>query len=73
MGASALSSVAEQLSYTQPVPGSIPGARTKKHCIFQRSKYNINYARLAQLVRAARLHREGRGFESLNAHSEGQE
>ncbi len=27
-----------------------------------------NYARLAQLVRASRLHREGRGFESLGAH-----
>ena len=25
--------------------------------------------RLAQLARASRLHREGRGFESLNAHS----
>ena len=25
-------------------------------------------ARLAQLVRASRLHREGRGFESLGAH-----
>ncbi len=24
--------------------------------------------RLAQLVRASRLHREGRGFESLTAH-----
>ena len=24
--------------------------------------------RLAQLARASRLHREGRGFESLNAH-----
>ena len=27
-----------------------------------------NHARLAQLVRASRLHREGRGFESLSAH-----
>ena len=26
--------------------------------------------RLAQLARASRLHREGRGFESLNAHIE---
>jgi len=25
--------------------------------------------RLAQLVRASRLHREGRGFEALTAHS----
>ena len=28
----------------------------------------ILYGRLAQLVRASRLHRECRGFESLNAH-----
>ena len=26
------------------------------------------FGRLAQLIRASRLHREGQGFESLNAH-----
>jgi hypothetical protein len=34
-------------------------------------RYNslvIRYGRLAQLARASRLHREGRGFESLSAH-----
>ena len=28
------------------------------------------FGRLAQLIRASRLHREGQGFESLNAHQD---
>ncbi len=31
--------------------------------------YNNPHGRLAQLVRASLLHREGQGFESLSAHS----
>ena len=30
--------------------------------------YEFEKGRLAQLARASRLHREGRGFKSLNAH-----
>ncbi len=33
----------------------------------------IKQGRLAQLARASRLHREGRGFKSLNAHFENPE
>lgn len=33
-------------------------------------RYNLRVGRLAQLVRATRLHRVGQGFESLVAHQE---
>ena len=39
--------------------------KRKKCCILL---YNRYFGRLAQLVRASRLHRECRGFESLIAH-----
>ena len=36
-----------------------------------RTRYDDGEGRLAQLVRASRLHREGRGFEPLTAHHAG--
>ncbi len=49
----------EQASYTRPVVGSSPTGPTEE---------KENFGRLAQLVRASRLHREGRRFESCIAH-----
>ena len=55
----------------------IPSSQIKKFpkltpkftCFFQIGHYNCeSLGRLAQLVRALRLHRRGRGFESLTAH-----
>ena len=34
-----------------------------------KSRYNSSAGRIAQLVRASLLHREGQGFESLCAHN----
>ena len=45
----------EQLPCTHQAAGSTPVISTI-------------FGRLAQLARASRLHREGRGFESLTAH-----
>ena len=39
------------------------GQMVKNHLLFAHS-----FGCLAQLIRASRLHREGRGFESLNIH-----
>jgi hypothetical protein len=46
-----------------------PGAVSQKRCDRGDSPASLSPSgRLAQLARASRLHREGRGFKSLNAH-----
>ena len=40
-----------------------------KYSLYRLECY-LTEGRLAQLARASRLHREGRGFESLSAHTD---
>jgi hypothetical protein len=49
----------------EEVKGSSPLCSTTIFCYT-----SLDLGQLAQLARASRLHREGRGFESLIAHQE---
>ena len=64
--------LAEHSLWERGVAGSSPVIPTDvKSPYGQRDKVNnetVGYGRLAQLVRASRLHRECRGFESLSDH-----
>jgi hypothetical protein len=58
----------QSLNFPIPEPANTDSLETKTRTVNTPACPDLNRGRLAQLVRAPRLHRGGRGFKSLSAH-----